>query len=145
MHPLVSTIVPAYNASLFIEDALSSIFYQDYPNMEIIVVNDGSADNTLEIIKKCADKGLIILNIKDTKTFLESSEKLMSLRKEKRKEYLKMRKEKAKKPEKKTSSKDKKKKPEKKTGPEKEEKEKPSKEQKKIDIQSKKRSLKERT
>jgi glycosyltransferase involved in cell wall biosynthesis len=42
--PLISVIIPAYNVSAYIGDALRSIFIQDFKNYEVIVVNDGSTD-----------------------------------------------------------------------------------------------------
>ena len=42
--PLVSIIIPAYNVSRYIDEALRSIFAQDFKNYEVIVVNDGSTD-----------------------------------------------------------------------------------------------------
>ncbi len=42
--PLVSVIIPAYNAAVFIGETLTSVFDQTYSNYEVIVVNDGSAD-----------------------------------------------------------------------------------------------------
>jgi chlorobactene glucosyltransferase len=50
--PLVSVIVPARNEQDNIERCLLSLLPQDYPNFEIIVVNDSSTDNTLKIIRK---------------------------------------------------------------------------------------------
>ena len=47
--PLVSAVVLAYNASRFLPDCLASIEKQAYRNLEIIVVDDGSADNTFEV------------------------------------------------------------------------------------------------
>lgn len=44
--PLVSIVVPAYNHEEFIEECLESIVNQDYPNLQIIVINDGSTDKT---------------------------------------------------------------------------------------------------
>lgn len=48
--PLVSIIVPAYNAESFIAECLESIIGQSYKNIEIIVIDDGSKDRTAEII-----------------------------------------------------------------------------------------------
>ncbi len=47
---LVSIIVPAYNVELFIEKCLTSILKQSFSNIEVIVVNDGSTDNTGKIV-----------------------------------------------------------------------------------------------
>jgi glycosyltransferase involved in cell wall biosynthesis len=45
-----SIIIPAYNASLYIEKCLNSILNQSYSDFEVIIVNDGSTDNTLHIL-----------------------------------------------------------------------------------------------
>lgn len=50
-NPLVSVIIPAYNAENFIAETLSSIFAQIYRPIEIVVVDDGSTDKTAEIVK----------------------------------------------------------------------------------------------
>lgn len=47
--PLVSVIMPAYNCAGFIEEALASIFSQGIDDIEVVVVDDGSTDNTAEI------------------------------------------------------------------------------------------------
>lgn len=49
--PLVSVIVPAYNAQRYVLDALESIARQDYEPIEIIVVDDGSTDRTTELVR----------------------------------------------------------------------------------------------
>ena len=50
--PSVSIIVPTYNEEKVIGRTLDSILNTEYPNMEIIIINDGSVDDTLEIISK---------------------------------------------------------------------------------------------
>jgi len=49
---LVSVIIPAYNAEAFINDALESVLAQDYRPIEVIVVDDGSSDNTARIAER---------------------------------------------------------------------------------------------
>lgn len=56
MKPLVSVIVPAYNLECYIEKCLDSILSQKFDDFEIIIVNDGSSDNTLGIIQEYQQK-----------------------------------------------------------------------------------------
>lgn len=49
---LVSVIVPAFNAEKYIEETIQSILKQTYPFIELVLVNDGSTDNTEEVISK---------------------------------------------------------------------------------------------
>lgn len=52
INPLVSVIMPVYNGSAFIGQAIESILNQTYQNFELIIVNDASTDNTWSIIKE---------------------------------------------------------------------------------------------
>lgn len=54
--PLVSILVPCYNAGRWIRDTLDSVLTQTWPNIEIVVVDDGSTDNTASIIEGLESK-----------------------------------------------------------------------------------------
>ncbi len=56
MRPKVSIVVPVYNGERYIRETLSSILDQTYDNIECIVVNDGSTDNTFAICNEFADR-----------------------------------------------------------------------------------------
>lgn len=60
----VSVIVPVYNTAQYLRDCIDSLVNQTYKNIEIIVVNDGSKDNSLEIINEYASKypNIILIN-----------------------------------------------------------------------------------
>lgn len=54
--PLVSIIIPNYNHAQYVGDAIWSVLTQEYRNFEIIVVDDGSTDNSREVITQFGDK-----------------------------------------------------------------------------------------
>src|SRR5687767_10768753 len=54
--PFVSVIVPSYNEGLTLANCIDSLAYQTYPRYEIIIVNDGSSDNTLAVSRRLAQK-----------------------------------------------------------------------------------------
>ncbi len=49
-HPLVSVILPTYNRAWTLKDAVDSVLSQDYPNIEFIIIDDGSEDNTQKLL-----------------------------------------------------------------------------------------------
>ena len=63
MKPLVSIIVPAYNAERWIAEAIQSAVAQTWPRREIIIVNDGSTDRTAEVARRFASKEVAVLTI----------------------------------------------------------------------------------
>lgn len=62
--PLVSVVIPVYNNQEYLEACIESVLRQTYVNLEIIVVNDGSTDNSLSIISKYvnADERVFCIN-----------------------------------------------------------------------------------
>lgn len=54
--PLVSVIMPAYNTARYIREAIDSVLDQDYGNKELIVIDDGSTDGTLDILRSYGDR-----------------------------------------------------------------------------------------
>ncbi len=56
MKPLISVIIPVYNGDRYLKEAIESILAQDYQNFEIIIIDDGSTDNTANIAKSFGDK-----------------------------------------------------------------------------------------
>lgn len=63
---LISIIVPVYNVSMYLEQCLNSLLNQSYEEIEIILVNDGSTDNSLEICKKYAREHSSIVVVSQT-------------------------------------------------------------------------------
>lgn len=54
--PKVSIVMPSFNQADFIERSIQSVLNQDYPNIELIVIDGGSTDGSVEIIKQYASK-----------------------------------------------------------------------------------------
>ena len=63
--PKLSILVASYNIEKYISEALDSLLHQNYPNIEIIVVDDGSTDNTRDIVKGYVEKYGITLICKE--------------------------------------------------------------------------------
>ena len=65
MKPLVSILIPAYNAEQWIADTIQSALAQTWPRKEIIVVDDGSEDHTLSIANEFSSRGVFIASQKN--------------------------------------------------------------------------------
>ncbi|TMJ66102.1 MAG: glycosyltransferase [Alphaproteobacteria bacterium] len=57
--PLVTVIVPTFNRASFLEETIDSILEQDYPNIELIVLDDGSIDDTPDVLAKYGDRIIV--------------------------------------------------------------------------------------
>ncbi len=59
--PLVSVIMPAYNAEKYISDSIDSVLNQSIQNLELIIIDDNSQDNTTKIINKYNDPRIVLI------------------------------------------------------------------------------------
>ena len=64
-YPKISIVIPSYNQSQFIEKSILSILNQNYPNTELIIIDGGSNDGTIDKIKKYEDKIKFWISEKD--------------------------------------------------------------------------------
>lgn len=64
--PLISIIIPAYNPGKLIAETIDSVLNQTYQNFEIIIVDDGSTDNTRQIIESFTDKRIKLYSQKNS-------------------------------------------------------------------------------
>lgn len=59
--PLVSVLMPVYNSESFLASSLQSILAQDYPNLEVIIVDDGCTDQSMDIAQSFLDPRIVII------------------------------------------------------------------------------------
>ena len=55
---LVTIIIPVYNGASVLGDSVGDVFAQDYPAVELVAVNDGSRDGSLEVLEGLREKAL---------------------------------------------------------------------------------------
>jgi glycosyltransferase involved in cell wall biosynthesis len=60
--PVISICMPCYNAGKYVAEALDSVLAQTYPNIEIIVVNDGSKDSSAEVLERYRSRGIKVIH-----------------------------------------------------------------------------------
>lgn len=63
----VSIIIPTHNSSMFIKEAIESVINQTYKNLEIIIVDDHSTDDTLSMINSYKDKRIKVFKLRNNK------------------------------------------------------------------------------
>ncbi len=81
---LISIIIPTYNAERFILNTINSIKAQTYENWEIIVIDDCSSDNTLQIVKgqQVIDRRIRIIKLKKTVALRSLGIQVLTVQKE---------------------------------------------------------------
>ncbi len=62
-HPLVSIVLPTYNGFRYIQESIKSCLEQTYPHLELIIIDDGSTDNTVPIIQSFNDPRLKLISL----------------------------------------------------------------------------------
>jgi glycosyltransferase involved in cell wall biosynthesis len=76
---LVSIVMPAYNAGLFIENAIGSIIAQEYQNWELLIADDGSTDNTRQIVDRYLDPRIKSFHNESNLGYLKACNKVLAL------------------------------------------------------------------
>lgn len=79
--PLVSVLIPAYNAAPFIATAIDSILNQSYPHFELWILDDGSTDNTKEVLSQYSDPRLQVFTHTQRQGIPKSRNQLIALAK----------------------------------------------------------------
>lgn len=79
--PLVSVIIPCYNHQNYVEKSLKSVLNQTYKNIEIIVIDDGSKDNSVNILKELQKVNHFILECQENMGVCKTLNKAISMSK----------------------------------------------------------------
>lgn len=76
--PLVSVLMPAFNASKYIAQAIESVLQQSYPNFELLILNDGSTDHTWDVVNQFDDKRIIKINLVENSGLVHARNQLVA-------------------------------------------------------------------
>lgn len=79
--PLVSVLMPAFNAEQHIAQAIESILEQTYPHFELLILNDGSTDHTAKIIDQFDDKRIVKIHLDRNRGLVNARNQLVSVAK----------------------------------------------------------------
>lgn len=79
LNPIVSVLLPVYNAEFFLNDSINSILNQTFKNFELIIINDGSSDRSEEIILSISDKRIKYIRNEKNLGLIETLNKGISL------------------------------------------------------------------
>ncbi len=79
--PLLSVIMPVYNAEKYVKEAINSILTQTYTNFEFIIINDGSTDNSLQLVLEFNDRRIKLFDNEYNKGLVFSLNKAIELAK----------------------------------------------------------------
>lgn len=76
--PLVSVLMPAFNAEQHIAQAIESILLQSYPYFELLILNDGSTDKTKDVIDQFDDQRIIRIDLSENQGLVQARNQLVS-------------------------------------------------------------------
>lgn len=76
--PLVSVLMPAFNAEQYIAQAIESILLQSYPYFELLILNDGSIDRTKEVVNQFDDRRIIRIDFSENQGLVRARNQLVA-------------------------------------------------------------------
>src|SRR5262249_29917335 len=79
LKPKVSVVMSAFNAEAFIEEAIISILSQTYENVELVIADDGSMDNTRRVLDRLTDRRIRRYDNKENLGYLRTRNRLFRL------------------------------------------------------------------
>jgi len=65
--PLLTVVMPTYNGEKYISEAIDSVLNQTFENFELLIINDGSVDNTIKIISSYKDERIRLIDLEENK------------------------------------------------------------------------------